>query len=121
MLDADTMTVELFAGILASLDRLDGKKNRDRPEPKLLVRKAVDRNAPSAIRRLALRLLPPGHPQPSLDALQELVGEADSLVQLEAVRSIALLRRYMTTHRAELATAQRLTSRSSACRIPSRP
>jgi putative membrane-bound dehydrogenase-like protein len=87
-LSDSTLTRELLAAHLAALERIDGKKVGDLPDPALLLPIVKDDGVSPQVRAYALRLLPPRHPALSIDSLRSMFAGPDRELRLEVLRTI---------------------------------
>jgi putative membrane-bound dehydrogenase-like protein len=84
-------TARLFSGYLAALENLDGVRRESSDEwagEQYVVRALDDPRTGAEVRRWALRTLRPDHPQLSLSRLEQFLESDDSLLRLEAVRTL---------------------------------
>jgi len=82
------LTRELFAAHLAALERIDGKKVGDLPDPVLLLPILKNEKASPSIRAFALQMLAPNHAELSIELLNSLLNQPDERLQAEAVRTM---------------------------------
>ena len=90
-LAAGPASSRLFGGYLASLERLDGVVRTPDDEwagEQYIVRALEDPATTQEVRRWALRMLRPDHPQLSIDRLREWAASSDAALQREAVRTL---------------------------------
>jgi putative heme-binding domain-containing protein len=87
-LSDSALTRDLLAAHLATLERIDGKKIGDLPEPALLLPIVKDDGVSPQVRTYALRLLPSRHPALSVEFLKSLFAGADRQLRLEILRTI---------------------------------
>ncbi|MGE0757033.1 MAG: PVC-type heme-binding CxxCH protein [Pirellulaceae bacterium] len=78
-----------FLALHAALDRLANKPPTDRPAPARLLQKIFDDAAPPVVRRLALRLVDPVHPELRVSELAGLLKHDDELLRQEALWALA--------------------------------
>jgi putative heme-binding domain-containing protein len=83
-----TLSRDLLAAHLAALERIDGKKVGDLPDPALLLPIVKNDKISPSLRVFALRMLPPRHPALSLSVLQSLFAGPDRELRLEVLRTI---------------------------------
>ncbi len=89
LLEAPGLDQKEFLVVMAALDRLDGtKKVRDVPDPAKLLGVLANKETPSNLRALALRMIPADHTKLPVKRLTNLLGEKDPELQLEAVLSL---------------------------------
>ncbi|MBI3469144.1 MAG: c-type cytochrome [Planctomycetes bacterium] len=88
-LQSPQLTRELFAAHLAALERIDGAKIGDLPDPKLVVPLLTSRTASPRLRAFALQMLPADHAAVSSDLLASLIKQPEEGLQLEAIRTIS--------------------------------
>ncbi|MEX2141944.1 MAG: PVC-type heme-binding CxxCH protein [Pirellulales bacterium] len=81
------LTRDLLAAHLAALERIDGKKIGDLPDPALVLPIVKNVDLSPKLRAFALRLLPPQHPALSLQLLQSLFAQTDLELRLEVLRT----------------------------------
>ncbi len=81
------LTRDLLAAGLAALERIDGKKIGDLPDPVLVLPIVKDEKVAPRVRAFALRLLPPQHPELSIGFLHSLFAQPDLEVKLEVLRT----------------------------------
>jgi putative membrane-bound dehydrogenase-like protein len=82
------LTRQLFAAHLAALERLDGRKIGELPDPRLVLPLLKDNRVSPQVRAFALQSLPPNHPELSIAFLRALVDQTDEPLRREAVRTI---------------------------------
>jgi putative heme-binding domain-containing protein len=87
-LSESTLTRELLAAHLAALERIDGNKLGDLPDPALLLPIVKDDAVPPHVRAYALRLLPARHSALSIGFLKSLFAGPDRELRLEVLRTI---------------------------------
>lgn len=83
----------LFQAALAALEWLDTGRVAEQKEPNYehyLLRALSADNSPTAIRAMALRLIPPNHPSLTMPQLEKLAASRDEALRREAVRTLAL-------------------------------
>jgi putative membrane-bound dehydrogenase-like protein len=87
-LQSPALTRELLAAHLAALERIDGKKIGDLPDPALLLPIVKNDKVSPRVRTFALRMLPPHHPALSIGFLQSLFAGSDRELRLEVLRTL---------------------------------
>ncbi len=85
--DAET-TVRLFRATVAALRHLEGKPPRPDLPPGPLVNRAFSPETPPALRRMAVRLLPPSHEKVTVERLGDLLDHERGDLRLAAVRTL---------------------------------
>ena len=84
------LDTHLFLGVMAAIDRLDGKKPSDIPATVALKRFAADSDAPPSLRATALALIPPeDFDKLPINYFKPLLIEESATLRLEAIRSLA--------------------------------
>jgi putative membrane-bound dehydrogenase-like protein len=81
----------LFEGCLAALHEIHGgpRGPKDESPGEAYIAKILENPKSSlAVRRFALRSLRPDHPSLTAERLKELLGDADSVIRLEAIRTV---------------------------------
>lgn len=92
-LKSSTLTRDLLAAYLATLERLDSPKvTSNLPKAELVLPILNDSKQSAAVRRLALMLLPPDHKELTAAKLNELLTLQDEALCLEVVRTMLLAR-----------------------------
>ena len=84
-------TRPLFEAYLAALERLDGGRRESKEEwsgQEYVIRVLTEPGTSLPVRRLALRVLRPDHPQLTIELLDRFLNDDDALLRLEAVRSL---------------------------------
>jgi len=82
------LTREMIAAHLAALERIDGKKIGNLPDPNLLLPLLKNETASTRVRAFALQMLPADHTELSTTFLLSLVEQPNETLQLEALRTI---------------------------------
>src|SRR5262249_27468093 len=81
--------VRLFAAFSTALARIDGKEVNESRLAEYFLTRLGDEQSSSALRVLALQMVPPDHPKLTLDLLGKLLGQKDVLLQREAARALS--------------------------------
>jgi putative membrane-bound dehydrogenase-like protein len=87
-LQSANLTRELFAAHLAALERIDGKKIGDFPDPALVLPILKNAGASPGLRAFALQMLPANHRELSIEFISSLLAQKDEQLQMEAVRTM---------------------------------
>ena len=92
MLSDASLDYRLFEAVLATWNTLRGEPGAGVTNPEVLVERITNPNTPARLKGFALRLAPPTHKSITMDMLREFASSDDSVLQLEAVRTLAARR-----------------------------
>ncbi|MEQ1849972.1 MAG: PVC-type heme-binding CxxCH protein [Chthoniobacteraceae bacterium] len=88
MLVRPDLDYRLFEATLATWNTLRGNPGAGVTDPAVLMERVTDAATPPRLKGYALRLLPATHPKLTVSLLRELLSSGDSVLALEAVRSL---------------------------------
>jgi putative membrane-bound dehydrogenase-like protein len=88
MLTQPDLNYRLFEAALATWNTLRGKPGAGVTDEAVLMERVTNTAIPARLRGFALRLLPTSHPKLVVPLLQELIAAGDSVLSLEAVRTL---------------------------------
>jgi putative membrane-bound dehydrogenase-like protein len=83
------LNVRLFFAYSAALARLDGKHANESEMADYFFDRLQDKSSPTAIRVLALQMIPPSYKKLAPDLLDTLVATGEPAIQLEAARALS--------------------------------
>lgn len=82
------LSLKLFQAATTALVRIEGREVHEARLADFYLAKALDSEAPSALRSAALRMVPASHKGLTPGLLEKLAGSGDSALALEAVRAL---------------------------------
>ncbi|MFN7560154.1 MAG: PVC-type heme-binding CxxCH protein [Prosthecobacter sp.] len=92
MLSDSKLDFRLFEAVLATWNTLRGEPGAGVTNPEVLVERITDPKTPARLKGYALRLAPPTHKALTLELLRDFANSDDEVLQLEAVRTLAVRR-----------------------------
>jgi len=88
MLTQPDLDYRLFEAVLAASNTLKGKPDAGVTDQKVLMDRITDTTTPPRLKGFSLRLVPATHPKLTVTLLRELLAANDSVLSLEAVRTL---------------------------------
>jgi putative membrane-bound dehydrogenase-like protein len=83
-----TLNVRLFFAYSSAVARIDGREVSETSMADYFLARLADQRSPTALRVLALQMVPPTHPKLTLALLTELLNHGEPQLQLEAARAL---------------------------------